>query len=289
VTDQDVNTYNDYYGKGGSVARVVAGEQISEYQALQAMMLPSANNFADLLANWGFGSLDKYIVYANNQAKALGLKDTHISDASGFSPQTLSSTQDLVVLGEAAIKNPVIADIVSQQQATIPEAGVIHNVNWLLGTNNINGIKTGDTDEAGGCYLFSSVRNIGGKNITLVGAIMSAPTLNTAIHDTVPLISASDQGFKVVNAVKAGQVVGYYKMPWGGPTQVTAKEDLSFLTWQGQAVSISTKLNPLQAPQSKNAVAGSITAKANQQSVATQAVLAQKISKPSWKWRIFDR
>jgi D-alanyl-D-alanine carboxypeptidase (penicillin-binding protein 5/6) len=289
VTDQDVNTYNDYYGKGGSVARVVAGEQISEYQALQAMMLPSANNFADLLANWGFGSLDKYIVYANNQAKALGLKDTHISDASGFSPQTLSNTQDLVVLGEAAIKNPVIADIVSQQQATIPEAGTIRNVNWLLGTNNINGIKTGDTDEAGGCYLFSSVRNIGGKNITLVGAIMSAPTLNTAIHDTVPLISASDQGFKVVNAVKAGQVVGYYKMPWGGQVPVTAKEDLSFLTWQRQAVSISTKLNPLQAPQSKNAVAGSITAKANQQSVATQAVLAQNIHKPSWKWRIFDR
>jgi D-alanyl-D-alanine carboxypeptidase (penicillin-binding protein 5/6) len=289
ITDQDVTTYNDYYSKGGSVAKVVVGEKISEYQALQAMMLPSANNFADTLATWAFGSLDKYIIYANNQAKALDLKDTHISDASGFSPQTLSSARDLVVLGEAAIRNPVIADIAAQAQANIPEAGIVRNVNWLLGTNNINGIKTGDTDEAGGCYLFSSVRNIGGKHITIVGAIMSAPTLNTAIRDTEPLIAASDQGFKVANPIKTGQVVGYYKMPWGGQVTIIAKEDLNFLTWQSYNVSVSTKLNPVKAPESKNNVVGSITAKSNQQSVATPAMLSQNITKPSWKWRTFDR
>jgi D-alanyl-D-alanine carboxypeptidase (penicillin-binding protein 5/6) len=165
ISDQDVLTYNDYYSKGGSVAKVVPGEKISEYQALQALMLPSANNFADTLAIWAFGSMDKYILYANNQAKTLGLKDTHISDASGFSPQTLSSARDLVLLGQAAIKDPALAEIANQQQANVPEAGTVHNVNWLLGTDNVNGIKTGNTEEAMGCFLFSSVRNVNGQKI----------------------------------------------------------------------------------------------------------------------------
>jgi len=289
INEQDVTTYNDYYSKGGSVAKVVAGEKISEYQALQALLLPSSNNFADTLATWAFGSMDKYIAYANKQAEVLGLKSTHIADASGFSPQTLSSAHDLVLLGQAAIKNPVIAEIVAQEQATIPEAGTVRNVNWLLGMENVNGIKTGNTEEAMGCYLFSSVRNIVGQKITLIGAIMGAPNLNKAILDARPIINASDQGFEVIKAVKAGQPVGYYQVPWNGKIQAVAKTDLSFMVWQGQTVELSAKLNPVTAPQSKGASVGSIDAKTSRKIDRTDVVLAQDISKPSWRWRIFDR
>jgi D-alanyl-D-alanine carboxypeptidase (penicillin-binding protein 5/6) len=289
ISDQDITTYNDYYSKGGSVAKVAAGEKISEYQALQALMLPSANNFADTLATWAFGSLDKYILYANNQAKILGLKDTHISDASGFSPQTLSSAHDLVILGEAAIKNPVIAEIVNQKQADIPEAGTVHNVNWLLGTDNVNGIKTGNTEEAMGCFLFSSSRSIGGQKVTLIGAIMGAPDLAKAIADARPLINASDQGFETIKAVKAGQTIGYYQLPWGGRVQAVAKKDLPFFIWQGNTVDLSAKLKPISVPQGKGAVVGSLSGKTEQKSDSSEIILAQPVNKPSWKWRIFDR
>jgi D-alanyl-D-alanine carboxypeptidase (penicillin-binding protein 5/6) len=289
ITDQDVLTYNDYYSKGGSVARVTAGEKITEYQAIQAMMLPSANNFADLLANWAFGSLDKYIFYANQQAKLLGLKDTHISDASGFSPQTLSSARDLVVLGEAAVKLPVLKEIVSQQQVNLPEAGAVRNVNWLLGTDNVNGIKTGDTEAAGGCYLFSSQRKVAGQDITVIGAVMSAPDLNTAINDSRPLIASSDRAFKTVEAIQSGQVMGYYKIPWGGQVPTIAKNDANVLTWQNQKVNIAAHLNPIAAPETKGTIVGSVTAKSSQQSAAAQAILSQEIKKPSWNWRVFGR
>jgi D-alanyl-D-alanine carboxypeptidase (penicillin-binding protein 5/6) len=282
-------SYNDYYSKGGSVAKVAPGEKISEYQALQALMLPSANNFADTLATWAFGSMDKYIIYANNQAKELGLKNTHISDASGFSPQTTSSAYDLVLLGQAAIKDPAIAEIVSQKQATIPEAGTVKNVNWLLGTDNVNGIKTGNTDEALGCFLFSSERNIAGQKVTLIGAIMGAPDLNKAISDTKPIINAADQGFEVIKAVKVGQSLGYYNLPWGGRVQAVAKDDLPFLIWQGNTVDLSAKLKSVKAPQDKGAAVGAINGKTDIKTANTSAVLAQPISKPSWKWRIFDR
>jgi D-alanyl-D-alanine carboxypeptidase (penicillin-binding protein 5/6) len=289
ITDQDVLTYNDYYSKGGSVARVTQGEKISEYQALQALMLPSANNFADTLATWAFGSMDKYIIYANNQAKLLGLKETHISDASGFSPQTLSSANDLVVLGQAAIKDPVLAEIVNQLQANIPEAGVIHNVNWLLGTDSVNGIKTGNTEEAMGCFLFSSVRNIGGQKVTLVGAILGAPDLNKAINDSRPLINSADQGFEMVNAVKAGQSIGYYSLPWNGRVSAVAKKDLSFFVWKGSNVELTAKLNAIEAPLPKGQVVGFLKGKTDKKSTASEIILAQPVNKPSWKWRTFTR
>jgi D-alanyl-D-alanine carboxypeptidase (penicillin-binding protein 5/6) len=289
ISDQDVLTYNDYYSKGGSVAKVSEGEKISEYQALQALMLPSANNFADTLAIWAFGSMDKYIAYANNQAKALGLKDTHISDASGFSPQTLSSARDLVVLGQASVKNPVLVQIVNQSQADIPEAGVVKNVNWLLGTENVNGIKTGNTEEAMGCFLFSSVRNIGGHKIVLIGAIMGAPDLNKAVSDARPLINSADQGFENVSAVKAGQLIGYYQLPWGGRVQAAAKSDLSFFVWKGQTVNLSAKLNTVSTPQKSGAAVGVVSGETGNKTSNTSVVLSQPINKPSWKWRVFSR
>jgi D-alanyl-D-alanine carboxypeptidase (penicillin-binding protein 5/6) len=289
ITNDDVLSYNDYYSKNGSVAKVAVDEQISEYQALQALLLPSANNFADTLANWVFGSMDKYIAYANSLAESLGMKDTHIADASGFSPQTTSTSHDLVILGEAALKNPVLAEIVSQQQAVIPEAGTIHNVNWLLGMDSVNGIKTGNTDEAGGCYLFSSARKIAGQDITIIGAVMGAPQLNNAISDSRPLIAASNKGFKTVTAVKAGQSVGYYQTPWNNRTQAVAKQDLSLLVWQNQTISVTSKLDSTKVPKTKDSAVGSVMVKANQKTVSTQAVLSQNIEKPSWRWRIFDR
>jgi serine-type D-Ala-D-Ala carboxypeptidase (penicillin-binding protein 5/6) len=286
VSDQDVVTYNDYVSKGGSVAKVVAGEQISEYQALQAMLLPSANNFADLLANWAFGTTDHYIVFANGQAKQIGLSETHIADPSGFSPQTLSSAQDLVTLGEEAIKNPVVADIVSQQQANIPVAGIVHNVNWLLGTNGINGIKTGNTDQAGGCFLVSSKIVVSGQPLTIVGAVVGAPTLEQAVSASAPLAQAVAGGFKMQTA---GQQIGYYQIPWDGQVPAVAKQDLKLLVWQDQKVSVNTKLNALRAPLPKGTNAGTVTASTGQKNVSTQVILSQNIPLPTWRWRIFER
>jgi D-alanyl-D-alanine carboxypeptidase (penicillin-binding protein 5/6) len=90
LSDADVAYYEQYRALGGSTVLVSAGEQISEYQALQAMLLPSANNMADSIAVWAFGSTDAYVTYANNMLKEFGLTKTVISDPSGWSPKTKS-------------------------------------------------------------------------------------------------------------------------------------------------------------------------------------------------------
>ncbi len=96
---------------------------------------------------------------------------------------------DLVKLAEIAINHPVISEIVKQEQADLPVAGTVYNVNNLLGKHGVIGIKTGNTDEAGGCYLFSARRKIDATHeITVVGAIMGAPARDKALNDSLPLL-----------------------------------------------------------------------------------------------------
>jgi D-alanyl-D-alanine carboxypeptidase (penicillin-binding protein 5/6) len=78
LTQADVNIYNAYLAEDGSVVQVQAGEQITEYQMLEAMLLPSANNIADSLAIWAYGSLSAYSTAANAYVKSLGLSATTI-------------------------------------------------------------------------------------------------------------------------------------------------------------------------------------------------------------------
>lgn len=290
LDSSDVALYQKYLAENGSVVPVNNGEQITEYQALQAMLLPSANNIADSLANWAFGSQSAYLSYANNYVSSLGLSQTHVADGSGFSPNSVSSAHDLVILGETLLANPVLADIVSQSQADIPVAGTVNNVNWLLGSGGVNGIKTGNTDQAGGCFLFSAKRSVGNQQVEIVGAIMGAPDSSSpsqAIEASQNIIDGSNNNFQVVHAVKAGQSVGTYKAKWGVSSSVVAKSDLSVLIWNSTQPAAAVKLDKLSAPAAQGKTVGSITLKIGQKSQSVPVVLQQKIASPSAFWRIF--
>ncbi|OVE78555.1 hypothetical protein BVY00_02500, partial [bacterium G20] len=241
ITSDDLAIYNKYYSQDGSVVKVKEGEQISEYQVLQALLLPSANNMADTLVRWAFGSMENYLIFANQMLQGLALQDTKVADASGFASTSVSSAQDLVKLGLATIENPVLLSIVSQSTADLPIVGTVNNVNWLLGSDGVFGIKTGNTTEAGGCFLFAAKRTVGRENITLVGALMQAPDLNTAIKDSRAIISASDNGFEDIKAASKGQTVASYETPWGVKAEAVTKDDLTILAWRGSKLQTKVK------------------------------------------------
>src|SRR5262249_31446366 len=83
VTQADVATYQAAVANGESNAPVAAGEKITEREALEALLLPSANNIAILLANWDADNRTAFQAKMNAQAKALGMKDTTYTDPSG--------------------------------------------------------------------------------------------------------------------------------------------------------------------------------------------------------------
>lgn len=286
INSDDVAIYNNYYQRGGSVVKVEAGEQISEYQALQALLIPSANNIADTLARWAFGSMDNYVAYANSLLQGLTLQQTKIADASGFSPDSVSSAQDLVKLGLAALDNPLLAAIVSQETAELPLAGSVDSVNWLLGEDGVVGIKTGNTDQAGGCFLFAAKQTIGGQNITLVGALMQAPDLNTVIIDARVVAAASDSGFESVKVISKGQTVGIYKTPWGATADAVASQDLNILAWRGSQVQVAAKLNKIEPSAKANTFVGSISATSGQKTASVPVTLNSNLTHPPWYWRL---
>ncbi len=196
MTQQDVESFNYYYAIGGSTAAVQTGVQLSEYQLLQGVLLPSANNLADTLAIWAFGSLKEYQKAAQEYVESIGAADTTVGvDASGFSPTTRSTASDLTRIGIEAAKHPVIKEIVGQKSVTLPVAGEKQNTNWLLGEDGVFGGKTGNTDEAKGVFVFMSKQMIEGKEFVMVGAVQGEPTVRDAILQSEKVITNNSPQF----------------------------------------------------------------------------------------------
>ena len=286
ITQDDANFYKAALAQGGSLVPVNVGEQLSEYQMLQALLIASGDNIADTLAVWAYGSMDDYTSYANQMVSDLGLKETSISDASGLSPQTVSSASNLVLLGEKAIGNPVIADIVSQPKVTLPVAGSISNYDSQLGQNGVIGIKTGNTPEAGGCFLFAVINTVDQTQPIVVGAILGAKNLATVLNDSKTFIQANINNFKLIPVVKAGQVVANYFAPWGQKVEAVAQQDITLFTLSGKKISITFVLKPLQTEAQNGSSAGTFSASDGTNTASIAVALRSALTPPTFGWKL---
>jgi len=175
LSDDDVADTDHRQGQEESVVSIAAGEQLTELQALQALLLPSANNIAAVLARWDAGSTDRFVARMNATARSLGMTRTRYTDPSGYDDATVSTAADQLRLVERAMRLPVFASIVAMPSATLPVAGTVHNTNILLGHNGFVGVKTGSTAAAGGCFAFRAIRWIHGKPTTITGVVLGQP------------------------------------------------------------------------------------------------------------------
>ncbi len=289
ITQDDVDEYYRTIAMDGSNVPVQLGEEITQYEALQALLLPSANNMAYTLVKWAYGSEENYLRFVNNFAKSLGMENTNFDDASGYSPKTVSTSSDLVKLAVNAMDNPVIAEIASQQEATIPVAGRIYNVNMLLGRNGIVGVKTGNTEEAGGCFMAAAVREVGGKKIIAVSVIMGAPNLGAALRDSVPLVNSVLNGFSEVTIAKAGQQVGTYEQAWADSIPLTVESDLKGIIWQDSSASTELTLDDPKAFAKAGSRVGTIKANTGRDTAQSAVVISKDASEPTVLWRLMPR
>ena len=156
ITADDVADTQRRRAEGQSVVAVVAGERLTERQALQALLLPSANNIAMVLAHAMSGAVDAFVDDMNAEAGRLSMRDTVYTDPSGYDPGTVSTPRDQVLLARAAMQVEAFAEIVAEPTAELPVAGVVHNTDDLLGRDGFVGIKTGSDSAAGGCFMFAT-------------------------------------------------------------------------------------------------------------------------------------
>jgi D-alanyl-D-alanine carboxypeptidase (penicillin-binding protein 5/6) len=194
LTYRDVANYEAAAAKGGSVVPVYEGMELTQYKAMQAMLIASGNNIAETLVQKIFGSEKAYTAYAEDMLKDMGLSRTAVADASGFSSSTVSTPSELVLIGIAALKDPVIANIVAQPQAQIPGVGTIKNTNELLGVSGVVGIKTGTTEDAGSCLLFAGRYEAeNGQEVTIVGVIMGDTNAASLFNNSQKLLESTSQ------------------------------------------------------------------------------------------------
>lgn len=237
----DVALFRQDEASGQSAVLVRAGERLSERQALLALLLPSANNVATMLARWDAGSLPNFVARMNATARSLGLASTHYADASGFDPRTVSTAADQVRLAIVAMANPTFAALVSTPATRIPVDGWIHNVNALLGHDGVVGLKTGTTGPAGACLVFAAVRVVDGHRVLLVGAILGsqrAELLSGTFAAATRLLAQGTRALGVHTAIAAGAVVGQVRNGATPIAVVKAARPVQVLGWPGLPVSV---------------------------------------------------
>lgn len=283
VSADDVAIYNNYVAQDGSVMQVVAGEKLTEYQALEALLIPSANNVADSLVHWVFGSQTAYADYATAYLEQHGLDQTHIgSDASGFDPSTTSTASDLTSLGLLALKSPVLMQIAGEQQATLPVVGTVYNYDTILGQAGITGLKTGNNDADPGAFLFTASARYGGKEVLLTGTVMDADSLEAALASAVQLSASLQQGFEQTTIATPSQAVGRLQAAWGASSPIVTSGPLQLVRWKGTPLSETHRLDTGV----RNGTIGQLKIAAGQAQSQTDLKLQHAVAGPSFWWRL---
>lgn len=227
-TQADAMSYQSYLAGNGSVVPVTTGLVWTQYQALQAILLGSANNVSDSMAIWAFGSLDAYRQYAQQMVQDFGMKDTTIgSDASGYSPTTTSTAHDLALLATKVLEEPVLREIVGQSQVVLPGAGSIENTNRLLADTEVLGMKTGWIPAAGGVFVLAGRQTEGQHRHEVITVVMGAPggASQTAQQAAYVLYQSAKSNFSYQEVIMKGQQVGAYHPAWSSQSVAIIAKD----------------------------------------------------------------
>ena len=285
LAEVDAQFYRDQVADGGSVVPVVDGVTISQYAMLQLMLLPSANNYAESMANWAFGSQEAFLTATRSWLDSHGLAATIITDPTGILPSNVSTATELVELARLAVENPVISEIVSASSAEVPGIAIVDNTNSLLGRDGVDGIKTGTLDEAGFCLLFSADYVVGGETVTLIGAALGGPDRPTLNESISALLVGTVASFQSVELVKAGQPVAEYETLWGEDSTAVAAESRSVVIWAGSSITALVESEAVLYGDAGQAV-GEISFAVGNRIVTVPIELDSKIADPGPWWRL---
>lgn len=290
ITGKDVAAYLTGVPLGESVLPVRLGERLTERQALEALLIPSANNIAEALARWDAGSVQAFVAKMNRAAVRLGMTRTHYAGPSGFNPATVSTATDQVLLAERAMADPTFAAIVALPAVRLPLAGVVTNYNGLLGHSGVIGVKTGSTMPAGGCLVFAARRTVAGRPVTVFGAVLGQPGPNLILRALLasrPLIDAGFAALRPVTVAAAGSAVARVDYAWGPAQTIRSNRSVVVLGWPGLVVHVGVRsAAPDRGALPPGTPLGALTGQLGGQRVSVALPLPGRIPAPSWWWRV---
>lgn len=289
INAQDVAGYQHDLANGYSNLKVEEGESLTERQLLEGLMLPSGDNIADTLGRWVSGSNEAFVAKMNETAKSLGMTKTHYADASGVSEATVSNAVDQIKIAQAAMEDPAFRQIVAMPQATLPVAGLVYNVNGMLGKHGIVGIKTGSTSAAGGCFVSATPVVVGDETHYIIGAVLGQKTqssLQSALKANADILDQVRSQFRLFTLDEPASGFGTITAPWHSSSALKAPKPVQIFGYPGMKVSCSISLqnSKLPIPANSNSATLNIKAGDDVQKVPLQNV--QTINSPGFIWKL---
>lgn len=286
VTDADQQAYEAAANNGESVVPVQSGQTLSEYQALQGLLVAAGDNVASLLSRWVAGSEAAFVAQMNSRAVQLGLHQTSFADSSGLSPANVSIPGDLVLLGQAAMAVPALAEIVGQPQVTVPLMGVVPNFNTALGQSGIVGIKTGILPPAGADFLFAGQEATATGPTLVVGAVQGIPSQDETFASAKALLEAVRSNVRSAAIVTSGQRVGRYETQWNASADLVATRSLTVPVWPGATVRARLAVAQHGAPVQARAPVGNLEVEVNGTVQKVPVATAGTLGGPAVGWRL---
>ncbi len=271
-----------------SVVRVRAGEQITERQALEALLLPSANNIAALLAVHDAGTLTAFVARMNATARTLGMLSTKYTDPSGFSDETVSTAVDQLKLARVAMRVPAFASIVAEPAAELPVVGSVANYDTLLGGDGYVGVKTGSDRAGGGCFAFAKHLTVGGRRLTVIGVVLGqreGPLIEAALLSARRLGDSIAAALRVATVLPTGASVLSASDADGHRTTAATASALREIGWGGLALGVDVALRPAGTQVRAGEPMATVTV-VGASAVSTTAVAVRPLSGPSLGWRL---
>ncbi len=289
INAQDEADYQNSLKNGGSVLKVAQGASLTERQLLEGLMLPSGNNIANTLGRWVSGTDTGFVTKMNEVAKSLGMNETYYADASGLNPSTVSNAVDQIKIAQAAMADPVFREIVAMPQATLPLAGTVYNVNWMLGKHGVVGIKTGSTSQAGGCFVSATPVGIGNEKHFIIAAVLgqkTAQSLQSALDANVKILDQVRNQFKLYPITQPVAGFGQISSAWDTTSDLKMTQPVQIFGYPGMKVALTIKDLKTQLPILAGENAATLTINSGPEVKSVQLQSAQQIDQPSLLWRL---
>ncbi|MBD3942164.1 D-alanyl-D-alanine carboxypeptidase [Microbacterium sp. NEAU-LLC] len=282
-TSADSSAYWQYLRNGESALDVPVGGSLSEYQMLQGMLIGSAGNYADRLAQDLFPSDAVYASAANKWLTDHGVPGITLYEPTGIDKRNRASAESLIPLAQKALENPVIAEIVAQKSVVLPGAGTVENTNELLADPGVVGIKTGTLDAWN--LLSAKDVTIGDTTVRLYASVLGQPDDDARLAASRAIYAQLEQELQLRPSVAAGTVAGIVETRWGDKVDVVSSGDASVILWNG-GVGTATTTFDLGDARAEGDTVGRLQVTGSLDDTTVDLTLAADVSDPSPWWRL---
>lgn len=259
--------------------------QVPVDDLIKGMIVQSGNDATVALAEGVAGSVERFVELMNDQAKALGLKNTTYTNPEGLTePGHTTTARDLATLSARLMADfPEYMHYYSMKKYRYPGTPASNDTNrntLLFRDPTVDGLKTGHTQAAGYCLVATAKRdfpNLSGRRVLSV--LLGAASESARINESQKLLNWGYTAYEDVQLFDAGQPVATPKV-WKGQSATLPlghERPIVVAVPTGAAAQVKTEIvrpEPLVAPFKKGQAVATLKVTLGDQQLAEVPLIA---------------